>query len=64
MLSELGVTRVRLLTNNPLKIDALTASGIEVAERVAISAPLNRHNERYMQTKRDRAGHLGPDKAA
>lgn len=61
MLSELGVTKVRLLTNNPLKIDALTEAGIVVSERVAITVPANRHNERYIQTKRDRAGHLGPE---
>lgn len=61
MLSELGVSKVRLLTNNPLKIDALTEAGIVVSERVAITVPANRHNKRYIQTKRERAGHLGPE---
>ncbi len=61
MLTELGVTQVRLLTNNPRKMDALTAAGIEVTGRVAISVPANRYNARYIQTKRERAGHLGPE---
>ncbi|MGE0800219.1 MAG: GTP cyclohydrolase II [Lautropia sp.] len=58
MLHALGITRVRLLTNNPAKIDALRAAGLDVVERLPIPAPVNRHNERYLTTKRDRAGHL------
>ena len=61
MLRELGFTRIRLLTNNPHKIDALRAAGIEVVDREPLLAPVNRHNARYVRTKRQRAGHLGAD---
>ena len=57
MLQQLGIGRVSLLTNNPRKIDSLQRGGIEVVERIALIAPANRHNERYLRTKRDRAGH-------
>lgn len=58
MLRELGIGRIRLLTNNPAKIAALRQAGVDVVERIAIGGRLNRHNERYITTKRDRAGHL------
>jgi GTP cyclohydrolase II len=61
MLHSLGVARVKLLTNNPKKIQALRAGGIEVVERLALYLPTNAHNRRYIQTKRDRAGHLDAD---
>ncbi|MEF7616562.1 GTP cyclohydrolase II RibA [Aquincola sp. MAHUQ-54] len=63
MLQALGITRIELLTNNPRKIAALQAGGIEVAARVALTAPTNVHNARYVHTKRHRAGHLGSDNA-
>ncbi len=49
---------MRLLTNNPAKVDALAAAGVRVAERVAHQLPANPHNARYLATKRDRTGHL------
>ena len=58
ILDLLGINTVRLLTNNPAKVAALETSGVEVAERVPHSLPANPHNERYLATKRDRAGHL------
>lgn len=58
MLSLLGVPQVRLLTNNPAKVAALEAAGTHVAERVPHHLPTNPHNERYLATKRDRAGHI------
>jgi GTP cyclohydrolase II len=58
MLRQLGITRVRLLTNNPDKVAGLAACGIEVLERVPHSFPANKHNEFYLQTKQSRAGHL------
>ncbi len=58
ILEALGTKRVRLLTNNPRKVEGLTAAGIEVSERVAHSFPSNPHNAHYLATKRDRGGHL------
>jgi GTP cyclohydrolase II len=58
MLRQLGFTSVRLLTNNPEKVAALTRCGITVAERVPHAFPANAHNERYLRTKAIRGGHL------
>jgi GTP cyclohydrolase II len=58
MLRLLGVGPIRLLTNNPAKVEALAAAGTEIAERVAHQLPANPHNARYLATKRDRSGHL------
>ncbi len=58
ILSELGVTRMRLLTNNPRKIVGLAAHGLEVVERVAIEIASNPANERYLAVKRDKLGHM------
>ncbi|SMF09262.1 GTP cyclohydrolase II [Tistlia consotensis] len=58
MLQALGVGRVRLLTNNPDKLAALAAAGVEVVERVPHSFPSNGHNESYLATKAERFGHL------
>ena len=58
MLALLGVRTVRLLTNNPEKVAALADAGVVVGERVPHALPTNPHNERYLATKRDRAGHL------
>jgi GTP cyclohydrolase II len=57
MLERLGRRRVRLLTNNPAKVSALEAQGIEIAERVPLKIAANLHNEDYLATKRDRSGH-------
>ena len=58
LLVELGIKRIRLLTNNPQKITALRDHGIEVAGRVPLVATSNTHNERYLRAKHERAGHL------
>ncbi|MEE4538729.1 MAG: GTP cyclohydrolase II, partial [Erythrobacter sp.] len=58
MLQLIGATRIRLLTNNPAKLQALEAHGIAVVERIQHQLPDNPHNRRYLQSKRDRAGHL------
>ncbi|MBS0255105.1 MAG: GTP cyclohydrolase II [Proteobacteria bacterium] len=58
MLNLLGVRQIRLMTNNPEKVAALAAEGVEVAERVPHALPANPHNARYLATKRDRSGHL------
>ena len=54
----MGIKRVRLMTNNPEKITQLARYGIEVVERVAHAFPANGHNENYLRTKAERAGHL------
>lgn len=58
MLALLGISAVRLLTNNPNKVAALEAAGVNVAERVPHQLPANPHNAHYLATKRDKAGHL------
>ncbi|KPL69255.1 GTP cyclohydrolase [Erythrobacter sp. SG61-1L] len=58
MLDLLGVPAVRLMTNNPEKVAALSAAGVNVIERVPHQLPANPHNQRYLDTKRDGAGHL------
>jgi len=57
MLRQLGASRVRLMTNNPDKVAALTRCGIAVVERVPHVFPSNAHNERYLRTKATRHGH-------
>ena len=58
MLRALGAERIRLLTNNPAKVAALAAAGIEVAERVGHAMPANPHNADYLAVKRKKSGHL------
>jgi GTP cyclohydrolase II len=58
ILKALGIARVRLLTNNPTKINAIEAGGIEVVGRVALHGSVNAHNARYIETKQQRGGHL------
>jgi GTP cyclohydrolase II/3,4-dihydroxy 2-butanone 4-phosphate synthase/GTP cyclohydrolase II len=60
ILFDLGYPEVRLLTNNPAKVDALRAEGISVAEQVAIVCKPNVHNVRYLETKRARMAHKLP----
>ncbi|MHC8508057.1 MAG: GTP cyclohydrolase II [Rhodospirillales bacterium] len=58
MLRALGFTAVRLMTNNPDKVAALKACGVDVAQRVPHAFPANAHNEHYLRTKAKKAGHL------
>jgi 3,4-dihydroxy 2-butanone 4-phosphate synthase/GTP cyclohydrolase II len=60
VLRDLGVSRVRLLTNNPEKSEALEDFGIVVEDRVPLTPRPNEHNLRYLRTKRDRMGHQIP----
>ena len=57
MLADLGVRSVRLLTNNPAKVEGLTAYGTVVRERVPMPVHVSEHNRRYLAAKRDRLGH-------
>lgn len=58
MFAHLGIGRVRLLTNNPNKVAALQALGIEVVERLPLITGENSHNQSYLAAKRDKLGHL------
>ena len=58
MLEALDFKRIRLLTNNPRKVEALRAGGIDVVERVGHSFPANPHNAHYLATKRTKSGHF------
>lgn len=58
MLSELGVNKIRLLTNNPKKVVGLQGHGLEIVEQLPIRVSPNPHNARYLKTKKDRMGHL------
>ncbi len=57
ILYDLGVRKVRLLTNNPRKIRALSGYGIEIVERVPLRAGDNAHNARYLKAKKEKLGH-------
>lgn len=58
ILRSMGFSQARLLTNNPRKVEMMTASGIEVTERVPLHVGENRHNSAYLATKRKKSGHL------
>ncbi|MNF11990.1 GTP cyclohydrolase-2 [compost metagenome] len=58
MFKLLGVDSVRLLTNNPKKVEILTEAGIHITERVPLIVGRNPENERYLSTKAAKMGHL------
>lgn len=58
MLQLLGVERVRLLTNNPEKVDGLQNAGIKVEERLPLKIASNPHNAHYLETKKSKTGHV------
>ena len=58
MLKALGVSRVRLLSNNPDKVEALQLAGVEVVERVPCEVEASPHAEEYLKTKKEKLGHL------
>ncbi|MGB2320172.1 MAG: GTP cyclohydrolase II [Candidatus Puniceispirillum sp.] len=62
ILDALGITRLRLITNNPDKISQLEQCGIKVEERVPLTLASNPHNEDYIATKKNRTGHMIADK--
>ncbi len=57
ILADLGLKKIRLLTNNPKKVIGLEGYGLEIVEQLPIALPSNPHNEKYLDTKRDRMGH-------
>ena len=57
VLTSLGIQRMRLITNNPGKVKGLQGHGLEITDHVPIIAEPTEHNERYLQTKKDKLGH-------
>lgn len=57
MLSHLGISSLKLMTNNPRKVNALEAGGLSIVERVPIQVGRNPHNESYLSTKASKLGH-------
>lgn len=58
ILRDLGVTKIRLMSNNPKKRTGLIGYGLEIVENVSIEIDSNKHNKAYLETKRDKMGHL------
>jgi len=58
MCEELGISKVRLMTNNPRKVNALTDQGVDVVERLPLQTGQNPHNAKYLATKSGKLGHL------
>ena len=58
ILYDLGVRKIKLLTNNPKKVIGLKGYGLDIVERVPIEVPSNPENEVYLSTKRDKLGHM------
>ncbi len=58
ILKDLGLKKIRLMTNNPKKVVGLSGYDLEIVERVPIEINPNEHNEKYLKTKRDKLGHL------
>ena len=58
ILVDLGITTMRLLTNNPAKIGGLEGYGLEIVERVPLEIESNPHNAGYLRTKVERMGHI------
>ena len=61
MLEHLGIKQVKLMTNNPRKVKALTEQGVNVSERVPLQTGKNPHNAKYLATKAGKLGHLMTD---
>jgi 3,4-dihydroxy 2-butanone 4-phosphate synthase/GTP cyclohydrolase II len=57
ILYDVGVRKIRLMTNNPRKVVGLDGHQLEIVEKVPIKVASNPHNERYLSTKRDKLGH-------
>jgi 3,4-dihydroxy 2-butanone 4-phosphate synthase/GTP cyclohydrolase II len=58
ILADLGIKKIRLLTNNPVKIIGLEGYGIEIVDRIPIEIPANSHSKKYLDAKREKMGHL------
>jgi 3,4-dihydroxy 2-butanone 4-phosphate synthase/GTP cyclohydrolase II len=58
ILVDLGIHKMRLMTNNPVKRAGLEGFGLEIVERVPLEVTPNPHNVRYLRTKREKMGHM------
>lgn len=58
ILLDLGIRKIRLLTNNPKKVSGISGYGLEIVERVPIQIAPHDHNKKYLQTKKEKMGHL------
>jgi len=58
ILVDLGLSRIRLMTNNPRKIVGIEGYGLKVARRVPLEIPANKTNREYLKTKKDKLGHI------
>ncbi|WP_061312520.1 bifunctional 3,4-dihydroxy-2-butanone-4-phosphate synthase/GTP cyclohydrolase II [Clostridium botulinum] len=58
MLKNLGVERIKLITNNPEKIDGLRESGINIVQRIPVEIPVNKNDEFYLKIKKEKMNHL------
>jgi 3,4-dihydroxy 2-butanone 4-phosphate synthase/GTP cyclohydrolase II len=57
MLRAIGIRKMKLMSNNPKKRTGLIGYGLEIIENIPLEIESNIHNERYLETKRDKAGH-------
>jgi GTP cyclohydrolase II len=58
ILKKLNVNTIKLITNNPKKVENLTNLGINVKKRIAIKIKANKHNKKYLETKSKKSGHI------
>ena len=58
ILRDLGLTQLRIMTNNPRKIYGLEGFGLKIVQRIPLEIPAHMHNRHYLQTKRDKLGHM------
>jgi len=58
ILKDLGLKKLRIMTNNPKKLVGISGYGLEIVERVPIEVSINRHNERYLKTKKEKFDHI------
>ena len=64
VMTDLGLTQIRYMTNNPKKVKGLEGYGLEITESVALQIAPNPHNEKYLRTKADKMGHILPSMAS
>ena len=58
ILSDLGIKKIKLMTNNPKKLSGLSGYGMEIVERIPIQMNHNEKNKHYLETKKEKLGHI------